>query len=69
MAPEIEYLDRELTRRNMAGLYTACDALVQPYRGEGIRPADGRGDGVRYAGHRHRASARPSISATRSMHT
>ena len=35
-APEIEYLDRELGDEELAGLYTACDCLVHPYRGEGF---------------------------------
>ncbi len=35
-APEIEYLDRNLTEEELAGLYTACDCLVLPYRGEGF---------------------------------
>ncbi|HKI44705.1 MAG TPA: glycosyltransferase, partial [Balneolales bacterium] len=35
-APGIEYIDRELTNDEMAGLYTACDCLVHPYRGEGF---------------------------------
>jgi len=35
-APEIVYLDRELPERELAGLYTACDCLVHPYRGEGF---------------------------------
>jgi GT2 family glycosyltransferase/glycosyltransferase involved in cell wall biosynthesis/ankyrin repeat protein/predicted Zn-dependent protease len=35
-APAIEYLDRELTAEELAGLYTACDCLVHPYRGEGF---------------------------------
>ena len=34
--PEIEYIDHELTNDEMAGLYTACDCLVHPYRGEGF---------------------------------
>ncbi len=33
-APEILYLTEELG--DMAGLYTACDSLVHPYRGEGF---------------------------------
>ena len=32
----VEYLDRILTEAEMAGLYCSCDALVQPYRGEGF---------------------------------
>ena len=35
-APEIEYLDSELSPEEMVGLYTACDCLVHPYRGEGF---------------------------------
>jgi glycosyltransferase involved in cell wall biosynthesis/SAM-dependent methyltransferase len=35
-APAVEYLDRSLTEEELAGLYTACDCLVQPYRGEGF---------------------------------
>jgi glycosyltransferase involved in cell wall biosynthesis/tetratricopeptide (TPR) repeat protein len=35
-APEIEYIPDELTEAQMAGLYRACDCLVQPYRGEGF---------------------------------
>jgi glycosyltransferase involved in cell wall biosynthesis/tetratricopeptide (TPR) repeat protein len=32
----IEYLDRALDEREMAGLYAACDCLAHPYRGEGF---------------------------------
>jgi glycosyltransferase involved in cell wall biosynthesis/tetratricopeptide (TPR) repeat protein len=35
-APEIEYIDRTLAPEELAGLYTACNCLVQPYRGEGF---------------------------------
>lgn len=35
-APEIEYIDRTLNDQELAGLYTACDCLVHPYRGEGF---------------------------------
>ncbi|HEY0456478.1 MAG TPA: glycosyltransferase, partial [Verrucomicrobiae bacterium] len=35
-APEILYLTSDLTPAQMAGLYTACDCLVHPYRGEGF---------------------------------
>ncbi len=35
-APEIEYIDRHLSDDELAGLYTACDCLVHPYRGEGF---------------------------------
>ena len=34
--PEIVYLDQELPERELAGLYTASDCLVHPYRGEGF---------------------------------
>lgn len=34
--PEIVYLDRELAAEDLPGLYTACDCLVHPYRGEGF---------------------------------
>jgi Glycosyl transferase family 2/Glycosyl transferases group 1 len=32
----VEYIDRILSEAEMAGLYCACDALVQPFRGEGF---------------------------------
>jgi glycosyltransferase involved in cell wall biosynthesis len=35
-APEIVYIDQELPEQDLAGLYTACDCLVHPYRGEGF---------------------------------
>ena len=35
-AAEIEYIDHALSNKEMAGLYTACDCLVHPYRGEGF---------------------------------
>ncbi len=35
-APEIEYLAGNLTTSELAGLYTACDCLVHPFRGEGF---------------------------------
>jgi glycosyltransferase involved in cell wall biosynthesis len=35
-APEIEYVDEMLGEAELVGLYTACDALVHPYRGEGF---------------------------------
>ncbi|HUI30862.1 MAG TPA: glycoside hydrolase family 99-like domain-containing protein [Candidatus Acidoferrales bacterium] len=35
-SPEIEYLDRNLTEEEIAGLYVSCDVLVHPYRGEGF---------------------------------
>jgi tetratricopeptide (TPR) repeat protein len=34
-APEIVYLNQDMTEGEVASLYTACDALVHPYRGEG----------------------------------
>jgi tetratricopeptide (TPR) repeat protein len=34
-APEIVHLTEDLTEAEVAGLYTACDALAHPYRGEG----------------------------------
>ncbi|HEX8068823.1 MAG TPA: glycosyltransferase family 4 protein [Pyrinomonadaceae bacterium] len=34
-APEIIYLTGDLDEREIAALYSACDCLVQPYRGEG----------------------------------
>jgi hypothetical protein len=35
-APEIEYIDRILPDDQLTGLYTACNVLVHPYRGEGF---------------------------------
>lgn len=35
-APEIIYMTEELSDEAIAGLYTACDCLVHPYRGEGF---------------------------------
>ncbi len=35
-APAIEYIAEELSDEQMAGLYRACDVVVQPYRGEGF---------------------------------
>jgi glycosyltransferase involved in cell wall biosynthesis/tetratricopeptide (TPR) repeat protein len=35
-APEILYLTEAMTTDAIAGLYTACDCLVHPYRGEGF---------------------------------
>ena len=35
-APEILYLNTELPPEALPGLYTACDCLVHPYRGEGF---------------------------------
>lgn len=34
--PPIVYLDQDLLPGQMPGLYTACDCLVHPYRGEGF---------------------------------
>jgi glycosyltransferase involved in cell wall biosynthesis/Tfp pilus assembly protein PilF len=34
-APELLYLTDELPEADLPGLYVACDALVQPFRGEG----------------------------------
>ncbi len=35
-APEVEYLDTDLSPSQMASLYAACDCLAAPYRGEGF---------------------------------
>jgi glycosyltransferase involved in cell wall biosynthesis/tetratricopeptide (TPR) repeat protein len=35
-APEVEYLDGDLSQEEMVGLYAACDCLAHPYRGEGF---------------------------------
>ncbi len=35
-APEILYLNEDLPADQIASLYTACDCLVHPYRGEGF---------------------------------
>jgi glycosyltransferase involved in cell wall biosynthesis len=35
-APEILYLDQDLSAQDIAALYTACHCLVHPYRGEGF---------------------------------
>jgi O-antigen biosynthesis protein len=35
-APEVIYLDSELSPDDIPGLYAACDCLVHPYRGEGF---------------------------------
>ncbi|HCK11762.1 MAG TPA: hypothetical protein DHW45_17945, partial [Candidatus Latescibacteria bacterium] len=35
-APEVVHLTDELSDAEIAGLYTACDCLVHPYRGEGF---------------------------------
>ncbi len=34
--PEIEYIEAMISDDRMPGLYTACDCLVHPYRGEGF---------------------------------
>ena len=34
--PPLLLVDRDLTRAQLASLYTACDVLVHPYRGEGF---------------------------------
>src|SRR5574341_2000100 len=34
--PEILYLEEDLSEEELPGLYTACHALVHPYRGEGF---------------------------------
>ncbi len=35
-APAIEYIEQSMTEEELAGLNTACDCLVHPYRGEGF---------------------------------
>src|SRR6202034_3650135 len=35
-APAFEYINRELTDDELAGLYASCNCLVHPYRGEGF---------------------------------
>ncbi|MGD9795292.1 MAG: glycosyltransferase family 4 protein [Acidimicrobiia bacterium] len=35
-APEVIYIDDDLSPSDMAGLYRACNVLVHPYRGEGF---------------------------------
>src|SRR5262249_23869227 len=35
-APEVLYLDDNLSPDDLAGLYAACDCLAHPYRGEGF---------------------------------
>ena len=32
----VDYIDRILSETEMAGLYCSCNALVQPFRGEGF---------------------------------
>lgn len=34
--PPLLFVDRELSRAGLASLYTACDVLLHPYRGEGF---------------------------------
>lgn len=34
--PELRLVERDQTRAELAALYTACDVLVHPYRGEGF---------------------------------
>lgn len=36
LAPEIIYLDNDLSEQEMSSLYRACNVLVAPYRGEGF---------------------------------
>jgi glycosyltransferase involved in cell wall biosynthesis len=33
---QVEYIDRQLSEAELAGLYAACDCLVHPFRGEGF---------------------------------
>ncbi|GDY01557.1 hypothetical protein LBMAG49_08860 [Planctomycetota bacterium] len=35
-APSMLFLDRQLSRSEMAGVFRACDLLLHPYRGEGF---------------------------------
>ena len=35
-SPEFEYIDKNLSDDIIASIYTACDVLVHPYRGEGF---------------------------------
>ena len=35
-SPEIIYIDKNLSEKELSGLYTACNILVHPYRGEGF---------------------------------
>lgn len=35
-APEVLYIEKDLTEKDMAALYRNCDCLVHPYRGEGF---------------------------------
>ena len=52
--PRMQIIDDELSTDDLAALYRACDVLVHPYRGEGLRDAGPRGDGLRTAGDHHR---------------
>jgi glycosyltransferase involved in cell wall biosynthesis len=47
-APEILYLDQDLTDRQLASLYRACTCVVLPYRAEGfaLSPLEGMGSGL-----------------------
>lgn len=36
LAPEIIYIDQDLSEEEIASLYRACDVFVSPYRGEGF---------------------------------
>ena len=35
-APQVEYIGRNLPPDELAGLYTATNVLVHPFRGEGL---------------------------------
>ena len=67
-APEIEYLDRELGARRAGRSLYGLRLPGAPVSRRGLRPADRRGDGVRLARHRHRATAPPWIIAARRTH-
>lgn len=47
-APEILYLDQDLTEAELASLYRACHSIVLPYRGEGfgLAPLEGMACGL-----------------------